>query len=366
MTFYTSKLTLFSLFRCVPPEAMDALLGGGQGNPEAWPEGVYSGCEATDGPIEEIRSRAGKWLALEIIGGINFMSPVVAIDEHDIWVYAMDGAYIEPQKVQAIAVTNGDRYSVLVHTEQPGHFKIRGHSSSPPQIITGHANLFVKGPGSGCHKESKPWIGLVGEALGEDVVFFNQDTAAPYPPEPIPQSADALHVLNMLPDGASYLWALNSTRLMPDDLEKRTPPFLFAPTPNIQNNVTITTKNNTWVDLVLYASVFPMPSHPIHKHGNKMYQIGKGTGEWIWDSVDEAIKEIPESFNLKNPPRRDAFMSPLTEASVAWVVVRYHVSNPGPWLLHCHVNNHQLGGMVVVIQDGVGAWPEVPEKYVNF
>jgi hypothetical protein len=94
-----------------------------------------------------------------------------------------------------------------------------------------------------------------------------------------------------------------------------------------------------------------------------MYEIGRGLGDWNWTSVEDAIKEIPDSFNLENPPRRDAFASPEAAESTAWTVVRYHVSNPGPWLLHCHVNNHVIGGMMVVIQDGVDAWPEVPEQY---
>jgi FtsP/CotA-like multicopper oxidase with cupredoxin domain len=106
-----------------------------------------------------------------------------------------------------------------------------------------------------------------------------------------------------------------------------------------------------------------MPPHPIHKHGVKMYQIGAGVGPFEWESVNEAIEERPELFNLVDPPMRDAFASPPTEMDVAWIAVRYHVTDPGPWLLHCHINNHLDGGMMLVIQDGVDAWPTVPEQY---
>ena len=43
--------------------------------------------------------------------------------------------------------------------------------------------------------------------------------------------------------------------------------------------------------------------------------------------------------------------------------MRYHASNPGAWLLHCHVLGHLIGGMQVVLLDGVDDWPEMPEEY---
>lgn len=144
-------------------------------------------------------------------------------------------------------------------------------------------------------------------------------------------------------DGASYLWALNDTRLMPVDVDDDEP-VLFQPNPYAHDNVTISTRHDDWIDLVLFASVFPQPPHPIHKHGTRMWLIGSGSGAFKWKSVEEAMKEIPGQFNLVNPPRRDAFATLAAERDTSWVVVRYHASNPGAWLLHCHINNHMMGG----------------------
>ena len=82
--------------------------------------------------------------------------------------------------------------------------------------------------------------------------------------------------------------------------------------------------------------------------------------------MEEAIKEIPDQFNLVNPPKRDAFLSAPAEMEPSWAVVRYHAADAGPWLLHCHINNHMVGGMMMVIQDGVDQWPEVPEEYAEY
>ena len=333
-------------------------------NASAMPDGIFSGCKPTLTPVEVVNASVGRWIALDIVGAVNFISGVVSVDENDMWVYAMDGAYITPQRVQGIPLFNGDRYSVLVRPEKKGNFKIRLNANSAPQTINGYALLSVDTEPAAA-VESKPYMDIIANPISPDVVYFNQTVAYPYPPEPIAQSAAALHVLRMRLDGASYLWALNSTRLQPASLDVADPPALFN-VGEARGNVTIRTENDTWVDLVLLASVFPMPPHPIHKHGVKMFQIGAGEGDFVWNSVDEAVKEVPHLFNLVNPPRRDTFVSTPATDKVNWVAVRYHVTNPGAWLLHCHIANHMMGGMMMVIMDGVDAWPTVPEEYADY
>ncbi|RGP64827.1 hypothetical protein FSPOR_7763 [Fusarium sporotrichioides] len=352
---------------CLPASALNALAGG-LGNEEALLPGTFSGCKETDGKIETIKisnyfGQWESWLAFDIVGAINFVSGVFSIDGHDMWVYAMDGSYIEPQKVQAIPVTNGDRYSIVIKIANSGDYKMRFSANSAPQLIAGHAVLSIEGY-SAAEGNVEPWINIVGVPASKEVAIFNQAVAFPYPPSPISPTADVTFNLSMAIKGASYLWALNDTGLMSKDLDEQRP-TLFNPKPYINNNVTISTKLGQWVDLVFVAALFPQPPHPIHKHGSKMYMLGAGTGFFRWNSVEEAIKEIPDQFNLVNPPRRDAFSSAPAEMEPSWVVVRYHAADAGPWLLHCHINNHMVGGMMMVIQDGVDAWPEVPEEYAE-
>ena len=336
-------------------------------NTSAIPHRIFYDCQPTKGDVEVIHAPKSsipgeRWVAIDLIAATNFFTYAVSIDEHDMWIYAMDGSYIEPQKVQAAIMTNGDRFSVLVKTNKSGDFKIRANSVTATQMLTGHALLSVDGAGKSARAESKPHINIVGGPTSKGITFFDQSKAAPFPPDPIAEVADQTHVLTMHIDGASYLWALNGSRLMPNKLDDA-PPVLFYPQPDVQNNVTITTRNNTWVDLIFIAAEIPMPPHPIHKHGVKMYEIGFGTGPFKWASVAEAVKDQPENFNLVNPPRRDSFATIPAGKDITWTVMRYHVTNPGPWLLHCHIMNHMMGGMMMVIQDGIDAWPEVPLAY---
>lgn len=351
---------------------MDAF-GGGKGHPERMTPGIFEGCHPTEGSVETITvddcDGGGSWVAIDIIGAVNFVNLVVSIDEHDMWVYALDGSYIKPQKVQALIVENGTRFAVLVRAHKVGDFKIRANANSAPQMIIGHAVLSVKGGGpeaAAPDGESAPYIDIAGNPLSDDVAVFSVDAAAPYPDDPVPPSADATHVLHMRLAGASYEWAMNTTKFLLTSISTRPElPRLFRPEPHPRGNVTLSTANGTWVDLVLLADTFPMPGHPVHKHGNKMYKIGAGDGPFRWSSVDDAVRERPELFNLVDPPRADGFSSPRAVDDYAWTVVRYQVVSPGPWLIHCHIQNHMAGGMMVVIQDGVDAWPEIPEYYVD-
>lgn len=353
----------------MPPEVLIRTFGEPSPtvNISAIPDSMFNGCVPSEGSTEVISPpehshSTESWVAIDIIAATSFIRAVISIDEHDMYVYAVDGSYVQPQKVQVVSFTNGDRYSVLVKTDKPGAFKIRVSSTSIPQMLTGHATLSVNGDVQDDVPGSKAYIDIAGRPTSPDVVFFNETLATPFPPRHIPQSADELYILRTQQTGASYLWALNSTRLMPADFEDGTP-LLFDPNFQERNNVTINTRKGTWVDLVFFLADYPMPSHPIHKHGNKMYKIGSGTGPFDWVSVDEAIKEKPQFFNLVNPPQRDTILTAAPRTEPVWTVVRYEVTNPGPWMLHCHINNHAMGGMSMVIQDGIDAWPEVPPEY---
>ncbi|KAG8165759.1 hypothetical protein KVR01_004311 [Diaporthe batatas] len=258
-----------------------------------------------------------------------------SIDSHPMWIYAVDGAFVEPIPVDAIPIQNGARFSVLIKLQDFGNFNMRVSSIGPSQSISNYA-----------------------------VLSYHDRLMRSFPPAPVSQTADSTFVLTMIVAGQTYLWALNNTIYpLTHQTEK---PLLFNPQPYISNNVTISTLNNTWVDLVFVTSTFPQPQHPMHKHGGKMFMIGSGTGPFPWATVAEAAAAQPASFNFVNPPRRDTFATASTSNNTAWLAVRYYSNDPGAWFLHCHLSSHLDGGMSVAIQDGVDVFPTVPAEYLNF
>lgn len=332
-------------------------------------------CTATNAPREVIKvKRTGDanetWVALDLVGTFGLITGVFSIDEHPMHIYAVDGDYIEPQEVEVVGITNGDRYSVMVRLDKPGDFTMRMVSLTMPQMLVGYATLSYRDPEK-TSKQAPPsstpsvgYINDIGANTTAGVRFFDQHKMKAFPPAPVAPAADQTVKVSMRVAGQSYNWALNDT-VYPMGLDNETP-LLFHPDPMRHNNVTITTRNGTWVDLVFQATNFPAPPHPIHKHGNKMYLLGQGDGLFTWGSVAEAASEIPKSFNLIDPPRRDGFTTPAALQGPTWAVVRYQVNNPGAWLVHCHAQSHLQGGMSMAIQDGVDHWPKVPPEYLSY
>ncbi|AEO69834.1 4c3f7579-281f-413b-9b04-61e62d660a29 [Thermothielavioides terrestris] len=382
-----ANVSSFTAKGCLPGKAIaDVIAAGYSTNLSAVPPDIFDVCTPSNGTEEVIHvtKKLGEheqWVALEVIGTFGLVTVSFSIDGLSMYVYAVDGEYIEPQLVQVITVTNGDRYSVLVRLTdaQPGDYPIRIASTSTAQLIAASATLSYRvEKGGEAQNTSSParYIQDNGLPTSSSVVFYNQTAQRQFsPPEPFnPAPADQTFILHMKVTGNSYSWALNSTSLPENVTEDSSSSsssevILFSPQPNVHNNYTITTLNNTWIDLVFVTATTPEPAHPIHKHGNKMWLLGSGTGEWTWPSVAEAAKALPEgTFNFVNPPRRDSFATlPATApGQPTWTAVRYHVTQPGAWFIHCHIQSHLLGGMAMVIQDGVDKWPVVPEEYLTY
>lgn len=390
---------------CLPARSVAAGLSPGLPvNLSAIPADIFENCQPTNGERAVIQvtqdpAGGGNWRAFDLIGAFGLLTGIVSIDEHPMYVYAVDGGYIQPQLVQAISVANGDRYSVLVKADRAGDFAIRVASAAMPQLMSGMAIMRVRAANSpatrafarddhgGDHGSdggtngkqkirrqqappapapsptSTPYINDVGAAIARNVNFFNQQAQRNFPPEPVSQNVAQTFKLSMRHDGAAYKWALNDT-IYPESAADATPILFARPPTGRDNDVTISTRNNTWIDLVFESTIFPMPPHPVHKHGTHMYLVGVGQGNFTWSSVAEAAQARPQSFNLLNPPKRDTFQSLIAIRGPAWIALRYHSADPGPWLVHCHIQAHLEGGMAMVIQDGVDAWPTVPPEYL--
>ncbi|EFQ31449.1 multicopper oxidase [Colletotrichum graminicola M1.001] len=353
---------------CIPA----AIVARGQGDLSKVPPGVFEGCQPSDGgqetfKVEKSNCDTEKWVAFDIIGAYHLHTAMFSIDNHSMWVYAMDGAYVLPQEVEAIPVTNGDRYSVLVKYKQQGDFSIRAASVIATQMLSGTALLQwrEKGQPEPQIVPSAPWVRDNGQPVSRDVRVFRQALAKPYPPISIPRNGDVLHKFNMHTSGGSYFWALNETVLLPADYENDNP-VLFSLNTNENDPTIVSTKNGTWVDMVFQVVNSPQPPHPIHKHGNKMFLLGSGAGNFTWNSIEEAVAANSTGWNLNDPPRRDGFATPNAINGPTWMAVRYLVDNPGAWLLHCHIQSHIQGGMSAIIQDGINAWPVTPQEFVNY
>lgn len=361
----------FTAKGCLPGGALAAVIAPGEPADESViPPSVFEVCTATEGSHEVIEVKKSAcddetWVAIDLVFTFGVLSGTFSIDEHSMWIYAVDGSYIEPEEVDAIPVANGARFSVLVKLGEPGKYSLRFASTSLVQLISGSATLsYIDAKSNATStRASVPHINDAGDATSPDVVFFRDSTMRMFPAGEISQTSDQTYRLDMRVAGQSYMWALNNS-VYPMRLNNEEP-LLFDPDPSRHNEVTITTHYDQWIDLIFVSSEAPMPPHPIHKHGNKMYLLGIGEGDFPYETIAEAVEANPGAFNLESPPKRDTWVTLPAVEGPAWMAVRYHVDNPGAWFLHCHIQSHMLGGMGVAIQDGIDQWPTVPDYYLN-
>ncbi|KAH7360649.1 laccase-1 [Rhexocercosporidium sp. MPI-PUGE-AT-0058] len=351
-------------------------------NYSAIPFGMQEGCVAannTKDPMSIIKvDPADKWVSVNVVMASTLRVSTFSIDNHYMWIYEMDGAYIEPVKSQAMVMYPGQRIAAMIKLNQtPSDYTIRVAGYPGTGVMAGFAVFSYKGGKPMKNytlgyevpsKQSAGWIDYGGVNRTADFHQFDGffDLAPPYPPKvpAMPKPSDPLHYIPMARFGAAWQWSMNSQSLMPVDGESYAPLLYNKSYPGaLRPDLVIRTKNNTWVDLILQAGAPPGPveiNHVIHKHASRFWVIGQGAGVWNYSSVAEGMKVEPQSFNLVNPNYRDSTVTPFY---VGWVAIRYLVDNPGPWLLHCHVETHLAGGMAMVLLDGIDTWPTIPPEY---
>ena len=316
-----------------------------------------------------------KWASINWIGAATFKTLSPSIDEHEMWIYEVDGRYIEPRKVDSFLIWAGERYSAMIKLDKkPQDYSIRVPDGGFSQIISAFGVLRYKGGDTGVPvspnrfnltTHSTPTLDYNGWPL-KPVVMLDPEDLPPFPPVAPAKTADAMHVLELGKANSTWQFTLSGKAKYPSDRSAYAP-LLYYPESAAAHDedLIIRTKNGTWVDIVLQVGEqkdwpvdFP---HAIHKHANKYWRIGGGFGLWKYSSVEEAIEAEPQSFNLKNPPYRDTFLTDFK--GTMWTVLRYQVTIPGAWLLHCHFETHLDNGMAMAILDGVDTWPEVPPEY---
>ncbi|CAG8925708.1 unnamed protein product [Penicillium salamii] len=354
----------FTAKGCLPTHNTYAQTTTTHHNYNELPPSLFDQCNATNAVEEEIRvdPRDG-WISLNLIGAASISTLAFSLNNHSLWVYEVDGQYIVPTKVDTLTLSNGPRYSVLVQLNNtPGDYRMTFASAGFNQKIAGYGVLsYINGDPSVVGTSLLNYGGV--ESPG--AIPLIENTIKPLIPNAPAQEADATFILAIGRIEKAWKWSLNGDHSYDLSLEAEKP-LLWDPESQENSSLVITAKNGTWVDIIFDVTATKrtlQPGHPIHKHSNTVYVIGAGNGKFNWTTVAEARKEIPHLFNLENPPRRDTFTTLPAFQGPSWMAVRYHVQNPGAFLLHCHIDPHLTGGMALAMLDGIDTWPEIPEEY---
>lgn len=122
---------------------------------------------------------------------------------------------------------------------------------------------------------SEPSIDYGGRNTSSEVVFLDETTTQPLITDQPSQEADETHILTVGHLEKAWKWSLKGNHSYDLSLEAAKP-LLWRPEQAADNGLVISTKNNTWVDIIFVAEADAssvQPSHPIHKHSNPAYVI---------------------------------------------------------------------------------------------
>lgn len=124
---------------------------------------------------------------------------------------------------------------------------------------------------------------------------------------------------------------------------------------------------NSIVDLVLIdEGQYGDENHPVHLHGEYFWVLAQDRPNDVPDTnitrsqVIELDRQGKIVRNLVNPPYKDT----VTLPDGGYSVVRFRATNPGYWLLHCHLLFHSAAGMNLVFK--IGEDSDIPAPPPNF
>jgi L-ascorbate oxidase len=86
-------------------------------------------------------------------------------------------------------------------------------------------------------------------------------------------------------------------------------------------------------------------SHPFHAHNQHYYDIGRGDGKYDADANNAKLEQTGYT-----PVKRDTTMLYRFEDTVTagdpagWRAWRIRITDPGVWLIHCHILGHMMMG----------------------
>ncbi|KAI9247878.1 Cupredoxin [Sporodiniella umbellata] len=337
---------------------------------------------------EVISVLPNKVYRLRVVGATAFRTLAFGIAGHSMTIIEIDGELIKPYEVDQLEVTPGQRFSVLVHTDnKPGDYSmetIRAWSDGVPKPTNGLGVLRYHTANSLKDAVLEPperradldeteiqnWIWPKIEPLyGVDPVVRR----------PASRTIKLRTVEARSPHGLSRFF-VNDVAFMEESSNQR--PILYDVLTQRRNLPDVFARSTSGfdsylgtyplahyeiIDLVIQSTYYPgspCRSHPWHTHGHSHWEIAYGEGEYD-EERDGQTRNIPRPIQKDVTliyPAIDEELSEGADSNVAlgcgWSKIRIIADNPGIWAVHCHNTFHMLLGMMVVLE-------EAPELITN-
>ncbi|CEL60149.1 laccase, multicopper oxidase, benzenediol:oxygen oxidorectuctase [Rhizoctonia solani AG-1 IB] len=256
-----------------------------------------------------------------------------AIEGHRFTIIEADGIPHEPLVVDNFDIYAGQRYSIIVETNQTvanywvsAPMDVFGAGTNP-NLDTTNIYAVLRYEGAPDSEPTTEPLVPSGVALVEENLHALINPGAPGGDAPADVRVN-LTIGRTTIDG-QIAFTFNNIRYHAPSL-----PTLLA---ILANNATVdsdfgadehtlTLPHNKVIELAITGGV----NHPIHLHGH----------------VFDVVQSVGGTLNYVNPPRRDVVL-----VSSPGVILRFRTDNPGPWFVHCHIDWHLEAGLALVFAE---------------
>ncbi|TFK45808.1 Cu-oxidase-domain-containing protein [Heliocybe sulcata] len=314
-------------------------------------KGRYPGGPQSD--LAVITVEKGKRYRMRLVSISCDPNFIVWIDGHSMTVIEADGELHEPVTVGAIPIFAGQRYSFILDANQPvGNYWIWSQTGPGAPGVLGASgginSAILRYIGA---KDSEPTANITTPQNLLNETQLHPRTSPAAPGKPIRGGADVnINLPINLVAGADSTPTVPTGNFSVNNVTYDSPtvPVLLQILNGAQAQKLLPPGSvySLPANKVIELS-FPMLNtaggpHPLHLHGHSFSVVrSAGTG--------------PNDYNYVNPPRRDVVSSGNSASDN--VTIRFETDNPGPWILHCHIDYHLASGFAVVFAEEV---PQTP------
>ncbi|KZS91091.1 laccase [Sistotremastrum niveocremeum HHB9708] len=301
--------------------------------------------------LSVIKVRRGYTYRFRLINYSCLLSYNVTIDRHKFYVIEADGVTHKPLLVDSLEIFIGQRYSIVVKADQPiDNYWFR---AVPSKNLTNQALSTDAGLNNAIFRyigapdlEPKTTPNISRKPLNESRLIPFYNPGAQYCKNVRPENNITLDIdLNKDQFGV-YHWTINNASFTPPPLpvllqilSGARQPFDFLP-----NGSVYSLPQNTAIRINIPDTHGIFDAHPFHLHGHN-FDIIRSAGQYV--------------ENYVNPPRRDVVAvsdgGPLGQDGPSGVSFCFQTNNPGPWILHCHIDWHLNQGLAVVMAEAPAA-----------
>ncbi|EIN05270.1 laccase [Punctularia strigosozonata HHB-11173 SS5] len=333
-------VTLADWYHIVSP--LETLGAGAVALPDATLiNGKGRSLETLDADLAVITVTKGKRYRMRLVAIACHPNWIWSIDSHTMTVIEVDGVNVQPYTVDSIQIYAAQRYSFILNANQPvNNYWIRAVSNLTPVGTIGGLNSAILRY-SGAPAEEPTTSDISSNRLNEQAL--KPLTAAAVPGSATKDGADVNINLDIEINPLTLHFTVNG-----DEYERPSVPVLLQ----ILNGANAS-------ELLPKGSVFYVPKnkviqvsftqlvgavggpHPMHLHGHQFSVIRSASNS---------------SYNYIDPPVRDT-VSAGTVGDL--VTIRFTTDNPGPWLLHCHIDWHFNAGLAIVFAEDPADTPTV-------